>query len=48
MDLPPNTKTLVFSIAAVNLPERSKGTARYIDDIKATIVSQTPSFATQQ
>jgi hypothetical protein len=48
MDLPPNTKTLVFSIAAVNLPERSKGTARYIDDIKATIISQTPSFATQQ
>ena len=39
MDLPPNTKTLVFAIAARDLPEASKEAARYIDDVKATIVA---------
>ena len=38
MDLPANTKTIVFSIAAVDLPEASAGSSRYVDDIKATIV----------
>lgn len=43
MDLPANTKTIVFSIAAVDLPEASAGSARYIDDIKATIMSAHPA-----
>ncbi len=38
MDLPENTKTLVFSIAAVNPTKESKGASRYVDEIKATIV----------
>jgi len=38
MDLPENTKTLVFSIAAVNPANASKGASRYVDEIKATIV----------
>lgn len=47
MDLPENTKTLVFAIAAVDLPKASKGTARYIDDIKATIVTTQPAEVQQ-
>ena len=43
MDLPENTKTLVFAIAAIDLPEASKGSSRYIDDIKATIVTTRPA-----
>ena len=43
MDLPENTKTLVFAIAAIDLPKASKGTSRYIDDIKATIVTTHPA-----
>ena len=39
MDLPANTRTLVFAVAAVDLPKASKGSSRYIDDIKATIVT---------
>jgi hypothetical protein len=42
MDLPANTKTLVFAIAAIDLPKPSKGSSRYIDDIKATIVVTHP------
>ena len=38
MDPPPNAKTLVFAVAAKDLPKASEGTSRYIDDIKATIV----------
>jgi hypothetical protein len=43
MDLPPNTKTLVFAIAAIDLPKASKGSARYIDDVKARIVATHPA-----
>lgn len=43
MDLPANTKTIVFSIAAVDLPEASAGSSRYIDDLKATIVTAHPA-----
>jgi hypothetical protein len=43
MDLPANTKTIVFSIAAVDLPEASTGSSRYIDDLKATIVTAHPA-----
>jgi hypothetical protein len=44
MDLPPDTSTLVFEIAAYDLPETSSTASRYIDDIKATIlVTETPS-----
>jgi hypothetical protein len=38
MDLPENTKTLVFSIVAFDPPEASKGSSRYLDEVKATIV----------
>jgi hypothetical protein len=39
MDLPANTKTLVFAVAAVDLPEASRGAGRYLDEISATIVA---------
>ena len=38
MDLPENTKTLVFSVVAFDPPEASKGSSRYLDEVKATIV----------
>ena len=47
MDLPRNTKTLVFAIAAIDLPKASKGSSRYIDDIKATIVTTPPAESQQ-
>ena len=37
-------KSLPHDAAALHVT----GAARYIDDIKGTIISQTPSFATQQ
>lgn len=43
MDLPPNTKTVVFAIAAVDLPQASKGSPRYLDDIRAEIVVTQPA-----
>lgn len=43
MDLPENTKTLVFEIAAVDLPKASSESSRYIDDIKAEIVVTPPN-----
>ncbi len=43
MDLPANTKTLVFSIVAADLPEASAGVARYIDEVEATIVTAHPA-----
>lgn len=43
MDLPANTKTIVFSFAAVDLPEASAGSSRYIDDVEARIVMTQPS-----
>ena len=43
MDLPANTKTIVFSVAAVDLPKASAGSSRYIDDMKATIVTVHPA-----
>lgn len=39
MDLPPGTKTIVFSIVASQLPETSAGAARYIDGVEARIVT---------
>ena len=38
MDLPKNTKTLVFSIVAFDPPEASKDSSRYVDEVKATIL----------
>jgi hypothetical protein len=43
MDLPEKTKTLVFEIAAVDLPKKSRESSRYIDDIKAEIVATLPN-----
>lgn len=43
MDLPANTKTLVFSIVAVDLREASASASRYIDDVKARIVTTQPA-----
>lgn len=42
MDLPANTKSLVFSIVASDLPKASAGVSRYIDEVKATIVTTQP------
>lgn len=39
MDLPANTKTLVFSIVASDLPTASDGVFRYIDEVEATILT---------
>ena len=39
MDLPANTKTLVFSIVASDLHKASADVSRYIDEVEATIVT---------
>lgn len=45
MDLPPNTNTLVFAIAAFDLPETSSTASRYVDDIKATLlIPEQPTY----
>ena len=39
MDVPANTKTLVFSIVASDLPTASDSVFRYIDEVEATILT---------
>ena len=39
MDLPKNTKTLIFAIVAKDLPNTSKNASQYVDDVKAVIVA---------
>ena len=43
MDLPPDTKTLVFAIVAIDPPKGEPNASQYIDNVRAAILATNPS-----